>query len=566
MPFVVYENEERIVSVDYDMPAWNALARNRARTAGFRFPCCDTKVVLTSRCGRPYFRHQRDHTCEEARRNPESVAHQVLKLAIADLLNSQPGWTAAIEVRAADGSWKADVLATDRDGHQLAVEVQLSAQSDTDYLYRTQRYLDAGLLPVWITSADRPALFGIYRIAHAAVPAAASMNWMTEDPLAAVAGTRRPDGATIRTSLAEYLVTTAAMVGDWLWTGDSETSQPLAVTHPAIAAFWNHDANRGDIQLVDANQNPISYKYVASPKPQPGKVTITGQQSWAPVSRAEQGSELAWIITKDSEYEADWGCPEGHRWRETIAVQIRHPRCVECDAAVPEPAERNGVKVVRPKPSDLPIPRSDEPMLEELGKLSFLAVRIQTANLAKASVCVVGVARVVAGEIARIGYCWVRPADPYLQVGTIQSQNGLTRSLFVTAAPFEIVGPWLLRTAAGTPMVGSHTDQQMEAFQQAWQSWPGLPDMPTLWHIDVTRPAARCLGVADFELGRLHRAITGTRAPKAHHVGENAARRAEAAANLAIALARQNQVDLAEHVRCHQAPSRSVAPVTAESD
>ena len=95
MPFVVYEDRVRVYSGSFDRPAWDALARNRDRTSRFRFDCCDSKVVLrTSRLGLPFFAHAPNQVCDESRNNPESMPHQVLKVAIKDEMDRWPGWTA----------------------------------------------------------------------------------------------------------------------------------------------------------------------------------------------------------------------------------------------------------------------------------------------------------------------------------------------------------------------------------------------------------------------------------------------------------------------------------------
>lgn len=51
-------------------------------------------------------------------------------------------------------AWIADVMAIHDSGKWLAFEVQLSIQSEEEYIRRSQRYLDDGVGPVWIVPED----------------------------------------------------------------------------------------------------------------------------------------------------------------------------------------------------------------------------------------------------------------------------------------------------------------------------------------------------------------------------------------------------------------------------
>ncbi|GAB2910041.1 competence protein CoiA family protein [Streptomyces mayteni] len=86
----------------------------------------------------------------------EGLQHHLLKLAHHA---RAAGWTAEYEVPAADGAWRADVLATSPDGaRRLALEAQIASISIADITARTARYRADGIEVCWFT--DRKTIPG----------------------------------------------------------------------------------------------------------------------------------------------------------------------------------------------------------------------------------------------------------------------------------------------------------------------------------------------------------------------------------------------------------------------
>lgn len=130
--------------------AWAALRKDRA---GIALPCCGSGIVpkVSSR-GLRFFAHRarktEDRHCDW---KPESEVHLGAKLAILAGCEDA-GWTARPEMGAEDGTWRADVLATQvtAGGEQrVAFEVQWSRQSLEETRSRQERYASAGIRGCW---------------------------------------------------------------------------------------------------------------------------------------------------------------------------------------------------------------------------------------------------------------------------------------------------------------------------------------------------------------------------------------------------------------------------------
>ncbi|MFD5317581.1 competence protein CoiA family protein [Streptomyces sp. NPDC127098] len=81
----------------------------------------------------------------------EGLQHHLLKLDLAHHARAA-GWTAEYEVPAADGAWRADVLATSPDGaRRVALEAQMASISVADITARTARYRADGIEVCWFT-------------------------------------------------------------------------------------------------------------------------------------------------------------------------------------------------------------------------------------------------------------------------------------------------------------------------------------------------------------------------------------------------------------------------------
>lgn len=97
--------------------------------------------------------------CEIARQG-ESEAHHLLKLELASAARDA-GTHAELEVRAPDGTWRADVLATDPGGGwTMALEAQLSPITAAGITARTDRMREHGVTSCWFSDRPRPPWLG----------------------------------------------------------------------------------------------------------------------------------------------------------------------------------------------------------------------------------------------------------------------------------------------------------------------------------------------------------------------------------------------------------------------
>ncbi|WP_261558210.1 competence protein CoiA family protein [Frankia tisae] len=140
--------------------AWDAVHRVRPRIA-LRCPECGHGVhAKVSPRKLRYFAHDPGRPADCVWLN-ESLEHHLLKLELATVIRSV-GWHAQLEVRAPDGSWRADVLASSLDGtRRVAWEAQLSPITDEEIRDRTARYQADSIGVCWVGVADRVSWMGI---------------------------------------------------------------------------------------------------------------------------------------------------------------------------------------------------------------------------------------------------------------------------------------------------------------------------------------------------------------------------------------------------------------------
>jgi Competence protein CoiA-like family len=238
MPLTVLHGDQPVNSWDYhDLEDWQALRDNSQKVRQLHFPCCDSPVVLkVSSTAMPFFAHAPGRACAqtlEAERR-ESPEHQALKYAIAFHLSKIAGWTVRTEQPAPDRTWRADVLATHTSGRQLAVEPQLSRQSAEAFRHRSSRYLQAGIMPTWITTG-LPTEVEMRRIAHFQISGRHLLRAHTTTILNTI-------GATIQwgpheeLTLADYLDRMASPDADWPWTLEATTN--LRTPAPKRPVQW----------------------------------------------------------------------------------------------------------------------------------------------------------------------------------------------------------------------------------------------------------------------------------------------------------------------------------------
>ena len=91
----------------------------------------------------------------------ETLDHHLLKLELANATRDA-GAHAEMEVRSPDGTWRADVMASDHGGAwRMALEAQLSHITDDDITARTERMRADGVPSIWFSDRKRPPWLGV---------------------------------------------------------------------------------------------------------------------------------------------------------------------------------------------------------------------------------------------------------------------------------------------------------------------------------------------------------------------------------------------------------------------
>ncbi|WP_327075570.1 competence protein CoiA family protein (plasmid) [Kitasatospora purpeofusca] len=140
--------------------AWETVWKARPAAPLACPECLHPVHAKVSRGGLRFFAHApRPPHCEIALQG-ESEAHHLLKLELAGAARDA-GAHAELEVRAADGSWRADVLATDPAGTwRTALEAQLSPITADTITTRTERMQADGVTSCWFSDRPRPPWLG----------------------------------------------------------------------------------------------------------------------------------------------------------------------------------------------------------------------------------------------------------------------------------------------------------------------------------------------------------------------------------------------------------------------
>ena len=127
-------------------------ARHKAKDLNLWMPCCQVPAVpKTSPRGTFFFAHARRGECATADESPE---HLYCKSLIAQAA-MDAGWTVTSEWpgQSPDGEhWVADVFCH-KGAAKLALEVQMSPQSDAETVRRQERYRASGVRGAWFFGA-----------------------------------------------------------------------------------------------------------------------------------------------------------------------------------------------------------------------------------------------------------------------------------------------------------------------------------------------------------------------------------------------------------------------------
>lgn len=138
------------VSSDISCDEWRRLALHlRRRQQSAVLPCCGARAVpKTSNRGTQFFAHFKRVKCTSS---AETEEHRRIKQQL--LLGCRDaGWSARTEEVAADGVWRADVLAR-LDGRAVAFEIQWTRQSPEETERRQHIYKAAGVRGCWLFKA-----------------------------------------------------------------------------------------------------------------------------------------------------------------------------------------------------------------------------------------------------------------------------------------------------------------------------------------------------------------------------------------------------------------------------
>jgi hypothetical protein len=153
MPLRAELNGETLVSFKLLPDEWENLKKSDQRQ-DITIPCCGERaVVKTSSLGTQFFAHYRKSP--DCISGPESKEHLRLKFIIASAAESV-GWDVTTEFIGESKSgnkWIADVYCI-RGNAKVALEIQLSQQTEQELELRHRRYAESGVREAWFMKSN----------------------------------------------------------------------------------------------------------------------------------------------------------------------------------------------------------------------------------------------------------------------------------------------------------------------------------------------------------------------------------------------------------------------------
>lgn len=147
MPIRAASDQGDVHAFALDAEQWAEVKRTY-RGLNLHMPCCGVEAIpKTSTRGNYFFAHARRGECTTA---PESSEHIYSKTLIARAA-IEAGWNVTTErpgVSPAGEEWVADVFC-EKGRAKLALEVQLSPQTDEETIRRQLRYMASGVRAAW---------------------------------------------------------------------------------------------------------------------------------------------------------------------------------------------------------------------------------------------------------------------------------------------------------------------------------------------------------------------------------------------------------------------------------
>ncbi len=180
---------------------------------------------------------------------------------------------------------------------------------------------------------------------------------------------------------------------------------------------------------------------------------------------------------------------------------------------------------------------------------SFVALDFETANGHHASVCAIGVVRVVEGVVEEPRHWHVRPAPPFDFLGSFNRQlTGITVDDLLPARGFDHWGPHLARNIGTSVVVGHNVKSADLSMWEQSHFGAGLPGpFPTFHYVD-TQIVGRAVvpGLERYRLNTLYEGVMGEPMPGEHHRADDDA---VASARLLIEMLRRSGTRLEDWVR-----------------